>query len=120
MNRRLRRQAQRMQGGGGAAGGLPASAQAQQQQQLAMLQKVQEELESLTVEGTAGGGAVKVVVSGKQTVQSIEIAPEAAEDIDLLQDLVVAAVNDALTKANDMASERFSSLTGGIDIPGLT
>ena len=119
MNRRLRRQAQRMQGGG-AAGGLPASAQAQQQQQLAMLQKVQEELESLTVEGTAGGGAVKVVVSGKQTVQSIEIAPEAAEDIDLLQDLVVAAVNDALTKANDMASERFSSLTGGIDIPGLT
>ena len=116
MNRRLRRQAQRMQGGGG----LPTGAQAQQQQQLAMLQKVQEELESATVEGTAGGGAVKVVVTGKQTVQSIEIAPEAAEDVDLLQDLVVAAVNDALSKANEMASDRFSSLTGGIDIPGLT
>ena len=116
MNRRLRRQAQRSQGGGG----LPAAAQGQQQQQLAMLQKVQDELETLTVEGTAGGGAVKVIVTGKQTVQSVEIAPEAAEDVDLLQDLIVAAVNDALGKANEMASERFSSLTGGIDIPGLT
>ena len=116
MNRRLRRQAQRSQGGGG----LPAAAQGQQQQQLAMLQKVQDELETLTVEGTAGGGAVKVIVTGKQTVESVEIAPEAAEDVDLLQDLIVAAVNDALGKANEMASERFSSLTGGIDIPGLT
>ena len=52
--------------------------------------------------------------------ESVEIAPEAAEDVDLLQDLIVAAVNDALGKANEMASERFSSLTGGIDIPGLT
>ena len=94
MNRRLRRQAQRSQGGGG----LPAAAQGQQQQ-LAMLQKVQDELETLTVEGTAGGGAVKVVVTGKQTVQSVEIAPEAAEDVDLLQDLIAAAVNDALGKA---------------------
>ncbi len=117
MNRRLRRQAQRTQGGGvaGGAGAAPG-----QQQQLAMLQRMQEELETLTVEGTAGGGAVKVVVTGKQTVQSIEIAPEAAEDVDLLQDLIAAAVNDALGKANDMASERLSSLTGGIDIPGLT
>ena len=117
MNRRLRRQAQRTQGGGVASG---AGAAPGQQQQLAMLQKMQEELETLTVEGTAGGGAVKVVVTGKQTVQSIEIAPEAAEDVDLLQDLIAAAVNDALGKANDMASERLSSLTGGIDIPGLT
>ena len=116
MNRRLRRQAQRSQGGGG----LPAAAQGQQHQQLAMLQKVQDELETLTVEGTAGGGAVKVIVTGKQTVQSVEIAPEAAEDVDLLQDLIAAAVNDALGKANEMASERFSSLTGGIDVPGLT
>ncbi len=116
MNRRLRRQAQRFQGGAS----LPAAAQGQQQQQLAMLQKVQEELESLTVEGTAGGGAVRVVVTGKQTVQAIEIAPEAAEDVDLLQDLIVAAVNDAMSKANEMASARFSSLTGGIDIPGLS
>ena len=53
-------------------------------------------------------------------MQSVEIAPEAAEDVDLLQDLIAAAVNDALGKANEMASERFSSLTGGIDIPGLT
>ena len=112
MNRRLRRQAQRSQGG---VGGGQA-----QQQSLAMLQKMQEELETLTVEGTAGGGAVKVVVTGKQSVQSVEIAPEAAEDVDLLQDLVAAAVNDALTKANEMASQRLSSLTGGLDIPGLT
>lgn len=119
MNRRLRRQAQRSQGGG-APSGAGAAGAAQGQQQLAMLQKVQEELESMTVEGTAGGGAVKVIVTGKQTVQSVEIASEAAEDVDLLQDLIAAAVNDALGKANDMASERFSSLTGGIDIPGLT
>ena len=119
MNRRMRRQAQRFQSGGG-GGGSGGGGQGQQQQQLAMLQKMQEELETVTVEGTAGGGAVKVVVTGKQTVESVEIAPEAAEDVDLLQDLIVAAVNDAMTKANEMASQRLSSLTGGLDIPGLT
>ena len=71
----------------------------QAQKQLAQLQKIQEELETLTVEGSSGGGVVKVSMSGKQVVESVTIEPEAAEDVELLQDLVAAAVNDALSKA---------------------
>ena len=112
MNRQMRRQAKRQQAKG--QGGIQA------QQPLAMLQKVQEELETLTVEGSAGGGVVKVVVTGKQTVDSVEIAPEAVEDLEMLQDLVTAAVNDALTKSQEMASEKLSVITGGMNIPGLT
>lgn len=108
MNRQMRRQAQRQQG------------KQQAQQPLAMLQKVQEELDTLTVEGSAGGGAVKVVMTGKQTVESVEIAPEASEDVEMLQDLVMAAVNDALGKSQEMASEKLNAITGGLDIPGLT
>ena len=70
----------------------------QAQQLQAQLQKIQEELETLTVEGTAGGGVVKVVMTGKQVVESVTIEPEAAEEVDLLQDLVAAAVNDAFSK----------------------
>ena len=110
MNRQMRRQAQRQQG----------RQQPQVQQPLAMLQKVQDELETLTVEGSAGGGAVKVVMTGKQTVESVEIAPEATEDVEMLQDLVTAAVNDALSKSQEVASEKFGEVTGGMNIPGLT
>ena len=110
MNRQMRRQAKRQQG----------KQQSQAQQPLAMLQKVQEELESLTVEGTAGGGVVKVVITGKQTVESVEIAPEAVEDLEMLQDLITAAVNDGLTKSQELASEKLGALTGGLNIPGLT
>ena len=108
MNRQMRRQAQRQQG------------KQQAQQPLAMLQKIQEELDTLTVEGSAGGGVVKVVMTGKQTVESVEIAPEALEDVEMLQDLVMVAVNDALGKSQEMASEKLSAVTGGLDIPGLT
>ena len=110
MNRQMRRQAQRQQG----------KQQVRAQQPLAMLQKVQEELETLTVEGSSGGGVVKVVMTGKQTVESVEIAPEAAEDVEMLQDLVTAAVNDALSKSQEMATEKLSVVTGGMNIPGLT
>ena len=110
MNRQMRRQARRQQG----------KQQGPAQQPMAMLQKVQEELETLTVEGSAGGGAVKVVMTGKQTLESVEIAPEAAEDVEMLQDLVTAAVNDALAKSQEMANEKLSILTGGMNIPGLT
>jgi DNA-binding YbaB/EbfC family protein len=82
--------------------------------------KVQEELETLTVEGSAGGGVVKVVMSGKQVVESVTIEPEAAEELDLLQDLVAAAVNDAFTKTQEIASQKMSAVTGGLNIPGLT
>ena len=91
----------------------------QAQQLQARLQKAQEELESAVVEGSAGGGAVKVVMTGKQQVESVEIAPEAAEDIEILQDLVTAAVNDAANKVQEMASKKLGSLTGGMKIPGL-
>ena len=85
----------------------------------AQLQKVQEELETLTVEGSAGGGVIKVVMTGKQTVESVTIEPEAAEDVDLLQDLVAAAVNDAFAKTQELTAQKMSSVTGGMNIPGL-
>ena len=91
----------------------------QAQKQLAQLQKIQEALESLTVEGSAGGGAVKVVMTGKQIVESVTIEPEAAEEIDLLQDMVLAAVNDASTKAQELAAQKMSVVTGGMNIPGF-
>ena len=93
--------------------------QAQQLQKNMM--KMQEELESATVESSAGGGAVKVVVSGKMKLESITIDPEAVspDDMEMLQDLVLTAVNDAIDKAQEMASSRMSSLTGGMKIPGL-
>ena len=91
----------------------------QAQKQLAQLQKIQEELEKLTVEGTAGGGAVKVVMTGKQIVESVTIEPEAAEEMDLLQDMVLAAVNDASSKAQELAAQKMSVVTGGMNIPGF-
>ncbi|MCZ6535854.1 MAG: YbaB/EbfC family nucleoid-associated protein [Dehalococcoidia bacterium] len=92
----------------------------QAQQLQARLQKAQQELESASVEGSAGGGAVKVVMTGKQLVESVEIAPEAAEDIEMLQDLIVAAMNDAANRVQEMASKKLGALTGGMNIPGLT
>ncbi len=92
----------------------------QAQKQLAQLQKIQEELETLTVTGTAGGGAVRVVMTGKQAVESVEIEPEAAEDLELLQDMLVGAFNDAAIKAQELATSRMSVITGGMNIPGLT
>ena len=86
----------------------------QAQKQLAQLQKIQEELEVLTVEGSAGGGVVKITMSGKQVVDSVVIEPEAAEDVELLQDLVAAAVNDALAKAQELAAQKMGPLTGGL------
>ena len=92
----------------------------QAQKQLAQLQKIQEELETVTVEGSAGGGAVKVVMTGKQIVESVTIDPEAAEEVELLQDMVLAAVNDASNKAQELAAQKMSVVTGGMKIPGLT
>ena len=93
--------------------------QAQQLQQ--RLQKVQEELEEAIVEATSGGGAVKVVVTGKLQVRFIEISPDAVdpEDVEMLQDLVLAAVNEGLEKAQELANQRMSAITGGMNIPGL-
>ncbi len=95
-------------------------AQRQAQKMQEQLLKVQEELEALTVEGTAGGGVIKVVMSGKQVVEGVTIDPEVAEDVEMLQDLVVAAVNDAFNKTQELASQKMSAITGGMNIPGLT
>ena len=86
------------------------------------LAKIQEELASETVEATAGGGVVKAVANGQQHLMSIEIDPSAVdpEDVEMLQDLIVVAVNDALAKAQELAAQRLSSLTGGLKIPGLS
>ncbi len=94
--------------------------QAQQLQKRMM--EVQEELETATVEGTSGGGVVKVVVTGKMSVESITIDQEVIdpEDSDMLQDLVLAAINEGLEKAQELASSKMSALTGGMNIPGLT
>jgi DNA-binding YbaB/EbfC family protein len=93
----------------------------QAQQLQAKLAKAQEELGNLTVEASSGGGAVKVVIDGQQNVHSVEISPEVvAEDLELLQDLVMAAVNEAITKSQELASKHLSTLTGGLNIPGLT
>ena len=93
----------------------------QAQQFQARLAKAQEELESQTVEASSGGGMVKVVATGKQTVESIIIERDAVDpdDVELLQDMVLAAVNDALNQSQAMAAERLGAITGGLKIPGM-
>ena len=93
----------------------------QAQQFQARLAKAQEELESQTVEASSGGGMVKVVATGKQTIESIIIERDAVDpdDVDLLQDMVLAAVNDALNQSQAMAAERLGAITGGLKIPGM-
>ncbi len=83
--------------------------------------KLQEELAGRTVESSAGGGAVKVIANGKNEVISVEIKPEAVdpEDVEMLQDLITAAVNEALKKAQELVSAEMGKLTGGLKIPGL-
>jgi hypothetical protein len=88
----------------------------------AEMAKAQEELKNTIVSGTAGGGAVTVDVTCDQRVTAVRIGKEAVDpdDVDTLEDLVTAAVNDALTKANEASQKRMSSVTGGMRIPGLT
>ena len=117
MNRQFRRRQMRASGQGG---GGPASQAQQLQAQLQKIQELQAELETMTAEGSAGGGVVKVTMTGKQSVESVFIAEEAVEDIELLQDMVVAAFNDAMSKTQEMASEKMGGITGGLNIPGLT
>ncbi len=87
----------------------------------AKMMKAQEELGSETVETTAGGGAIKIVMTGHLQVQSVEISPDVVDpdDTEMLQDLVMSAVNEAIAKAQELASQRMGALTGGMKIPGL-
>ncbi len=93
----------------------------QAQQLQAKMLKVQEEMATRTAEATAGGGMVTAVANGRQELVSIKVEKEVVnpEDVEMLQDLIVAAVNAALKKAQEMASEAMKKLTGGINLPGL-
>ena len=93
--------------------------QAQKMQQNMM--KMQEELEQTEFEATSGGGAVSVKMSGKKELLSINIKPEAVDpdDVEMLQDLILTAVNDVIKKVDDANSSKMSSITGGLNIPGL-
>jgi DNA-binding YbaB/EbfC family protein len=86
------------------------------------MMKLQEELAERTVETSSGGGMVKVVANGRQQIVAITIEKEVVdpEDVEMLQDLILAAVNEALAQAQAMVSAEMSKLTGGINIPGLT
>jgi len=85
------------------------------------LAKIQEELGNEMVEASAGGGAVIVVATGHQKIQSVKISPEVVdpEDVEMLQDLIIAATNEALDKSRELAASRLGAVTGGLKIPGL-
>jgi DNA-binding YbaB/EbfC family protein len=108
----------RMRPQGGSSGGMMQQIQKLQQDML----EAQEALGEETLEVTAGGGAITVVISGHQRLQSITIDPEVVdpEDVEMLQDLILAAVNEAIERAQELATSRLGSLTGGLNIPGLT
>jgi len=98
-------------------GGMMKQAQKLQKKML----KMQEELALKTVEVSAGGGMVKVVATGNQKIQSISLEKEVVDpdDVEMLEDLILAAVNDALNKSQEMVSGEMGKLTGGMNIPGL-
>ena len=103
MNRNMLRQAQAMQ---------------------KKIQQMQEDIATATTEASAGGGAVKAVVVGGSRVESIEIDPDAfdhldPEDLEMIQDMVTAAVNQAMDQAQELAAEKMNEITGGLNIPGL-
>ncbi len=103
--------------GGGNMNNMMKQVQKMQQD----MEKLQAELDDREVEATAGGGAVKVVATGKKNIVSIGISPEVVDDddIEMLEDLIVAAVNEALVKADEMVSGEMAKITGGMNIPGL-
>ena len=93
----------------------------QAQKMQAQILKIQEEMGARSVEASSGGGMVTVTANGKQEILSIRIEPEVVdpEDVEMLQDLVVAAVNEALKKAQEMVAEEMAKVTGGMQLPGL-
>jgi len=87
----------------------------------AKLPKAQQELADMTTEVSSGGGAIKIVIDGQQRIRSVSISPEVinAEDAEMLEDLVMTAVNEAIQKSQELAASHLSGLTGGLKIPGL-
>ncbi len=109
----------RPSGGGGAAGGGGMAGQLQRLQD--EFAKTQERLGDETVEVTVGGGMVTAVMTGQQKLVSVTIDPAAVdpEDVEMLQDMILAAVNEAIEKSQSMAADKMGALTGGLRIPGL-
>ena len=106
---------------GGYSGGMPgnmANLMKQAQKMQRQMEEMQKELETKTVEATAGGGAVRVVVNGRKELMEVELKPEAVDpdDVEMLQDLVVSAVNEALRQANDAMENSMNGVTGGLDL----
>jgi hypothetical protein len=93
----------------------------QMQKMQAKMEEIQKGLEEKQVEGSVGGGMVKVIVNGKQEILSVKIEKEVVNpnDVEMLEDLIVAAINQAREKAQELQAEEMSKLTGGIKIPGL-
>ena len=85
------------------------------------MQRVQQELADAVVDGSAGGGVVSAKVTGKQELVSVTVHPSAVDpaDVEMLQDLIVAAVNDALKKSRDTAEQKMAAVTGGLRLPGM-
>jgi DNA-binding YbaB/EbfC family protein len=106
-------------GGGARPGGGAANPLAAAQE---MLARAQAELSAATVEGTAGGGAVAVTMNGEKQVTSVRIEPEVVDpdDVEMLQDLIMAAIGDAMEKAQALQAESYGAITGGLNIPGLS
>ncbi len=106
---------------GGMGGGMNMNMIKQAQKMQQDMLKMQEEMESKEYDATAGGGMVKAVVNGKHELLSLTINPEAVdpEDVEMLQDMVVAAVNEAMRKAEAEAAQNMSKLTGGLNLGGL-
>ena len=107
---------------GGASGGMGGGGMAGQLQKLQEeFAKTQDRLGDETVEVTVGGGMVKAVMTGQQKLMSIIISPDAVDpdDVEMLQDMILAAINEAVEKSQNMAAEKMGALTGGLRIPGL-
>jgi len=98
-----------------------ANLQRLQQQMMQELARIQQELKTATVDGTAGGGVVKATATGEQKLVSVTIDPSAVDpaDVEMLQDLIVAAVNEAMTASKQLAESKMSALTGGLKLPGM-
>ena len=91
------------------------------QQMQAQMAQAQQELTETTLDATAGGGAVRVVITGAQEVRSVEIDPSAVDpdEVEMLQDLVMTAVNEAIARSKELERERMSKIAGGMGIPGM-
>ena len=111
-------------GGGGGGGNSGANMQKQMQQMQAVqrqMEKVQSEIDEMETTATSGGGAITVTVSGTKEIKSIEIKPEVVDpdDIEMLQDLIMAAANEALRQMEEISQNEMNKLSGGFGLPGL-